>query len=195
MSRESDRTEQLRAELTVGSGLLKATFSTRNVLHRPGLIEMHLDKGPLKSLHGRWTLTPVTAGQVTGCRVDLDLTFEPHGAMAMALGPVIVLVPRRSAIVAATAKEAASTTTVPITIAIPIPVTVVVTVLVADAIARAVVTVAVVSHGCCLLVNRSRGDKAGLRTAFRSEGQASAIRREKSRYLSRSSARPNVPPA
>lgn len=81
--------EQLRAELTVGSGLLKATFSTRNVLHRPGLIEMHLDKGPLKSLHGRWTLTPVTAGQVTGCRVELDLTFEPHGAMAMALGPVI----------------------------------------------------------------------------------------------------------
>jgi len=81
--------EQVRAELTVGSGMLKVTFSTRNLLHRPGLIEIQLDKGPLKSLHGRWRLTPVTAGAVAGCRVELDLTFEPHGALGLALGPLI----------------------------------------------------------------------------------------------------------
>src|SRR5690606_7247782 len=82
--------EELRAELTVGAGLLKTTFATRNRLHPPGLIEMQLDSGPLKSLNGRWTLTPVTAGNVEGCRVELDLSFEPHGTLAaMAMAPVI----------------------------------------------------------------------------------------------------------
>lgn len=81
---------QLRAELTVGSGLMKTTFSTVNRLHPPGLIEMHLASGPLKSLAGRWTLTPVAAGNVAGCRVELDLSFEPHGGLAaLALGPVV----------------------------------------------------------------------------------------------------------
>lgn len=81
---------ELRAELTVGSGLLKTTFSTRNTLHPPGLIEMQLASGPLKSLHGRWVLTPVEAGDVSGCRVELDLTFEPAGGLAaMAMAPVI----------------------------------------------------------------------------------------------------------
>lgn len=82
--------EHLRAELTVGTGLLKTTFGTRNRLHPPGLIEMQLDSGPLKSLNGRWTLTPVNAGNVEGCRVELDLAFEPHGSLAaMAMAPVI----------------------------------------------------------------------------------------------------------
>lgn len=82
--------EQLRAELTVGSGLMKTTFSTVNRLQPPGMIEMQLASGPLKSLHGRWILTPVAAGNVSGCRVELDLSFEPHGGLAaLALGPVI----------------------------------------------------------------------------------------------------------
>lgn len=81
---------ELRAELTVGSGMLKTTFSTRNVLQPPDQIDIHLDKGPLKSLNGHWKLTPVAAGEVMGCRVELDLTFEPHGTLAaLALGPVI----------------------------------------------------------------------------------------------------------
>src|SRR5690606_33303577 len=54
--------EELHAELTVGAGLLKTTFSTRNRLHPPERIEMRLESGPLKSLNGRWLLTPVTAG-------------------------------------------------------------------------------------------------------------------------------------
>jgi ribosome-associated toxin RatA of RatAB toxin-antitoxin module len=81
---------ELHAELTVGAGLMKATFSTRNRLSPPDLIEIQLEKGPLKSLHGRWTLVPVAAGDVAGCRVELDLSFEPEGGLAaMALTPVI----------------------------------------------------------------------------------------------------------
>lgn len=86
-----DRTpEQLHAELTVGTGMLKTTFATRNTLHPPHLIEIQLESGPLKSLHGRWTLAPVAAGDVAGCKVELDLSFEPHGGLAaLAMGPMI----------------------------------------------------------------------------------------------------------
>jgi ribosome-associated toxin RatA of RatAB toxin-antitoxin module len=81
---------ELHAELTVGAGLLKTTFSTRNRLHPPERIEMRLESGPLKSLHGEWKLTPVAAGDVAGCRVELDLSFEAQGGLAaMTLGPVI----------------------------------------------------------------------------------------------------------
>lgn len=82
--------EQVRAELTVGSGLLKTTFATLNRLHPHHLIELTLESGPLKSLNGRWMLSPLNANGVTGCKVELDLSFEPHGGLAaMALGPVI----------------------------------------------------------------------------------------------------------
>src|SRR5690606_1565895 len=82
--------DELHAELTVGTGLLKTTFSTRNRLHPPERIDMQLESGPLKSLNGRWTLMPVAAGDVSGCRVELDLTFEPQGGLAaMALAPVV----------------------------------------------------------------------------------------------------------
>jgi ribosome-associated toxin RatA of RatAB toxin-antitoxin module len=80
----------VHAELTVGTGLMKTTFSTLNRLHPPGRIDMQLESGPLKSLGGSWTLTPVASPAVTGCRVELDLAFEPHGNLAaMALGPVV----------------------------------------------------------------------------------------------------------
>lgn len=82
--------ERVHAELTVGSGLMQTTFSTVNTLQPPDCIAMQLESGPLKSLAGTWKLTPVAAGAVSGCRVELDLTFEPHGNIAaMALGPVV----------------------------------------------------------------------------------------------------------
>jgi ribosome-associated toxin RatA of RatAB toxin-antitoxin module len=82
--------DSLRARLTVGSGLLRTAFVTRNRLQAPHAIEMELDEGPLRSLHGTWTLTPVASGDLTGCRVELDLSFEVQGGLAgMALGPVV----------------------------------------------------------------------------------------------------------
>jgi ribosome-associated toxin RatA of RatAB toxin-antitoxin module len=90
-ARVLERTSALvRAELTVGSGLMKASFTTCNRLHPPHLIELQLESGPLRSLEGRWTLTPVAAGEVSGCRVELDLSFELQGGLAaLALGPAM----------------------------------------------------------------------------------------------------------
>ncbi len=82
--------DSLRARLTVGSGAMRTTFVTRNRLQAPHAIDMELDEGPLRSLSGKWRLTPVTAGEVSGCRVDLDLTFEvKSGLMGLAMGPMI----------------------------------------------------------------------------------------------------------
>ncbi len=82
--------DTLRARLTVGSGPLRTSFVTRNRLQAPHAIDMELDEGPLRSLSGKWRLTPVEAGNVTGCRVDLDLTFEVHGGLTgLALAPAI----------------------------------------------------------------------------------------------------------
>jgi len=82
--------DSLRARLTVGSGALRTTFVTRNRLQAPHAIDMELDEGPLRSLSGKWRLTPVVAGDVTGCRVDLDLSFEVKaGLLGMAMGPMI----------------------------------------------------------------------------------------------------------
>ena len=82
--------DSLRARLSVGSGPLRTSFVTRNSLQPPHAIDMDLDEGPLRSLHGEWRLTPVKAGDVAGCRVELDLTFEVQGGLAgLALGPAI----------------------------------------------------------------------------------------------------------
>jgi ribosome-associated toxin RatA of RatAB toxin-antitoxin module len=82
--------DSLRARLTVGSGPLRTSFVTRNRLEAPHAIDMELDEGPLRSLSGKWRLTSVMAGDVEGCRVDLDLAFEVKpGLTGMALGPAI----------------------------------------------------------------------------------------------------------
>jgi ribosome-associated toxin RatA of RatAB toxin-antitoxin module len=82
--------DSLRARLTVGSGPLRTAFTTRNRLQPPHAIDMDLDEGPLRSLSGRWRLTPVQAGDRQGCRVELDLSFEVQGGLTgLALGPAI----------------------------------------------------------------------------------------------------------
>jgi ribosome-associated toxin RatA of RatAB toxin-antitoxin module len=83
----------VEARLEVGSGLLRTAFTTRNTLEPSHRVTMDLVEGPLKSLHGVWTLVPVTApenGTVLGCRVELDLAFEPAGGLSgLALGPLL----------------------------------------------------------------------------------------------------------
>lgn len=82
--------DSLRARLTVGSGMLHTSFVTRNRLLPPHAIHMELDEGPLKSLNGIWSLTPVSAPGISGCRVELDLSFEVQGGLkGLALGPVV----------------------------------------------------------------------------------------------------------
>jgi ribosome-associated toxin RatA of RatAB toxin-antitoxin module len=83
----------LRARLTVGSGLLKTSFVTRNTLTPHSLIRMDLEEGPLRSLTGEWQLTPVLqpgSDVEMGCRVELHLCFELQGGIAgLAMGPVL----------------------------------------------------------------------------------------------------------
>jgi ribosome-associated toxin RatA of RatAB toxin-antitoxin module len=85
--------DALRAKLTVGSGPLRTSFVTRNRLTADQRIDMQLDEGPLRSLQGVWTLTPVLqpqSGEVLGCRVELALDFELHaGLKGLAVGSVI----------------------------------------------------------------------------------------------------------
>jgi ribosome-associated toxin RatA of RatAB toxin-antitoxin module len=82
--------DTLRARLTVGKGLMRTSFVTRNRLRAPHAIDIELDEGPLRSLSGSWRLAPVATGNVSGCRVDLDLTFEVLGGLSgLALAPAI----------------------------------------------------------------------------------------------------------
>ncbi|MEO8313903.1 MAG: type II toxin-antitoxin system RatA family toxin [Pseudomonadota bacterium] len=83
----------LRARLTVGSGLLRTSFVTRNTLTPDSLIRMDLEEGPLRSLEGEWQLTPVRhpdSDLEIGCRVELHLRFELQGGIAgLAMGPLL----------------------------------------------------------------------------------------------------------
>ncbi len=85
--------ELVRARLTVGSGLLRTSFTTRNWLTADSSIRMELEEGPFRSLDGLWQLTPVVdpgSGAEIGCRVELQLRFELQGGLAgMAMGPLM----------------------------------------------------------------------------------------------------------
>jgi ribosome-associated toxin RatA of RatAB toxin-antitoxin module len=88
------RTEsQIQARLTVGRGPLRTAFTTRNHLIPGREVRMELVEGPFRSLHGLWTLAPVTqpgSDTVVGCRVSLALDFEPKSGLAgMAMAPLI----------------------------------------------------------------------------------------------------------
>jgi ribosome-associated toxin RatA of RatAB toxin-antitoxin module len=85
--------DMLRARLTVGSGMLRTSFVTRNSLLPHTQVRMDLEEGPFRSLEGVWTLTPLPAPDglpSPGCSVELILRFElQRGLAAMALAPMI----------------------------------------------------------------------------------------------------------
>jgi ribosome-associated toxin RatA of RatAB toxin-antitoxin module len=85
--------DMLRARLTVGSGMLRTSFVTRNRLTPDSSIHMELEEGPMRRLDGVWQLTPVLqpgSEEEIGCRVELHLKFELQGGLTgMAMGPLI----------------------------------------------------------------------------------------------------------
>ncbi|MGC4027698.1 MAG: type II toxin-antitoxin system RatA family toxin [Steroidobacteraceae bacterium] len=90
----SRRPGEIVARLAVGKGPLSTAFTTRNRLEPDRRVTMELVEGPFKSLEGVWTLTPLGqeggAAPVAGCRVELDLSFQPAGGLAgLALAPLI----------------------------------------------------------------------------------------------------------
>ncbi len=81
-----------RARLTVGSGSLRTSFVTRNLLVPDRSVRMDLEEGPFRSLVGEWTLEPLPAAQggEAGCSVQLVLRFEvQRGLAGLAMGPLI----------------------------------------------------------------------------------------------------------
>ena len=76
---------ELEASLTIGYGSLHSTFSTRNELHAPASMVMHLLDGPFERLEGRWDFEALGS---EGCEVRLNIEFEFSSRMQdMLFGP------------------------------------------------------------------------------------------------------------
>ena len=73
---------QMLARLVVRRGLLRADFTTRNVLDPDRSVHMQLVKGPFRVLEGRWSFMPVASN---GCRIEFALRFQFSNALKSAL--------------------------------------------------------------------------------------------------------------
>ena len=67
----------ITARLTLARGGLHTSFTTRNALRPSERIDMHLQDGPFRHLHGIWTFTD----RPNGCQVALDMEFEVKGSL------------------------------------------------------------------------------------------------------------------
>ena len=76
----------MRASLGVAKAGLSQHFVTRNTLVPGQSIEMNLEEGPFKQLHGLWVFKPLGD---KACKISLDMTFDYAGAIVKAtLGPL-----------------------------------------------------------------------------------------------------------
>lgn len=64
---------QVVGELVIAKAGIKKGFVTRNTLHPFSKVEINLEKGPFKRLHGFWLLHDI---QGAGTKLELDLEFE-----------------------------------------------------------------------------------------------------------------------
>ena len=77
---------QMRASLAVAKGGLSQRFVTRNTRVAGQSIELNLEQGPFKQLHGRWEFKALGD---KACKISLDLTFDYAGPLVRAtLGPL-----------------------------------------------------------------------------------------------------------
>lgn len=61
---------------------------TRNPKQRPGLMSIHLERGPFRRFEGEWRLTELGPG---ACKVGFVLDYEfDSGLMTRAAGPVFI---------------------------------------------------------------------------------------------------------
>ena len=76
----------MRASLGVAKGGLSQHFVTRNTLVPGQSIEMNLEEGPFKQLHGVWVFNPL--GE-QACKISLDMSFDYAGLIIKTtLGPL-----------------------------------------------------------------------------------------------------------
>ena len=60
------------ADLTIGFGPFRESFTSRVALDRPREVRVHYEHGPFRYLNNQWTFTP----HPHGCRVDFFVDFE-----------------------------------------------------------------------------------------------------------------------
>lgn len=84
---ESSEYEML-ARLHLSWGGISRSFTTRNRLKPPKMIEIRLVDGPFHHLEGFWRFMPV-GGEDAACKVALDMEFEfATPFLSAAIGPV-----------------------------------------------------------------------------------------------------------
>ena len=72
-ARVTSRTEtEVVADLTIGFGPFRESFTSRVALERPRLITVRYEHGPFRYLNNTWRFTP----DPRGCRVDFFVDFE-----------------------------------------------------------------------------------------------------------------------
>lgn len=80
-----NQAHELVASVRVQGKGLSETFVTKNTHVPDERVTMSLREGPFRSLEGTWTFQALGED---GCRVDLDLLFEPRGLLASMLSPM-----------------------------------------------------------------------------------------------------------
>lgn len=63
---------ELVADLTIGFGPFRESFSSRVALDRPKMVQVKYENGPFRYLNNQWGFTPTPSG----CRVDFFVDFE-----------------------------------------------------------------------------------------------------------------------
>ena len=72
-ARIRSRTEgELVADLTIGFGPFRESFTSRVTLDRPHRVQVRYENGPFRYLNNQWGFTPAPGG----CRVDFFVDFE-----------------------------------------------------------------------------------------------------------------------
>ena len=63
---------ELIADLTIGFGPFRESFTSRVALDDPKTVNVQYENGPFRYLNNQWTFTPAA----NGCRVDFYVDFE-----------------------------------------------------------------------------------------------------------------------
>ncbi|MBV9813126.1 MAG: type II toxin-antitoxin system RatA family toxin [Acetobacteraceae bacterium] len=85
-ARVRSKTEtELVADLTIGFGPFRETFTSRVTLERPHRVRVQYEHGPFRYLNNEWKFTP----DPVGCRVNFFVDFEFRSrVLRMAIGAV-----------------------------------------------------------------------------------------------------------
>ena len=71
---------EIIADLTIGYGPFRESFTSRVIPHRPDRIDVHYERGPFKYLNNHWLFLP----NERGTEVDFFVDFEFRGRVLQA---------------------------------------------------------------------------------------------------------------